>query len=269
MRITKRRMCNDIEPIIGKVSSYEPIVYGGMCNQSTVVMFNDCFEHDTINKLINDIESIRQIGGYSSIDIYFTSMGGVADTLFVLSDYLNNIDDIHINFIVNGMVASCGFYILLLIDNENIDLIFNSCCSGLIHLGDVYISARGQLVAEEGRYNIDKFYAEDLKRLNDYLKNELIHKLNLSKKDIKQLEQGKDVMFHKDELEKIVMDFRNRRYYQSEKAIEDYAGLLHKAHELNESLEKMQENYKKYNDRDIDEILKGEIVAMSKNDLED
>ena len=269
MRAIKRKMYNEIEPAIGKVNSYEPIVYGGMHNQSTVVMFNDCFDYETINKLINDIESIRQIGGYSNIDLYFSSLGGIAETLFVLADYLNNIEDIHINFIVNGMVASCGFYILLLIENENIDLIFNSHCSGLIHLGDTYISARGQLAMEESRYNWEKFQAEDLKKLNDYFKKELIPKLNLSKKDIKQLEQGRDIMFHGDELEKIITDFRDKRYYQSENIVEDYVILLHKANELNESLEKMKEKYKKYNDKDISEVLTDAISSITEDDLED
>lgn len=250
----QNKLYNDFEstPID---NGLEPVVYTGMQNQKAVVTFDDYFKHETITRLINKIESIRQIGGYEEIDLYFTSLGGVADTMFILADYLNNIKDIRINFLINGMVASCGFYILLLIENHNIDLIFNEHCSGLIHLGDTYISARGQLTTEESRYNWEKFRAEDLKRLNEYLKKEIIPRLNLSKKDMKQLNEGGDVMFHGDELEKKVNEYHNNRYFNSDEAIEHYVNLQQKISEYAVLIRDFKDKFQQYTGKDIDKEL--------------
>lgn len=250
----QNKLYNEFEPIPID-NRLEPVVYTGMQNQKTVVTFDDYFEHETITRLINKIESIRQIGGYDEIDLYFTSLGGVADTMFILADYLNNIKDIRINLLINGMVASCGFYILLLIENPNVDLIFNEHCSGLIHLGDTYISARGQLTSEESRYNWEKFRAEDLKRLNDYFKKEIIPKLNLSKKDMKQLNEGRDVMFHGDELEKIVNEYHNNRYFNSDEAVEHYVNLQQKISEYAMLIGDFKDKFQQYTGKDIDKEL--------------
>lgn len=230
----------------------KPVVYTGMQNQKTVITFNDCFEDETISRLINDIESIRQIGGYSEIDLYFTSDGGSADSLFVLVDYLNNLKDITINFIVTGIVASAGFYILLLIENDDINIIFNKHCSGLIHLGDSYMSYRGQLTSEESRYNWDKFRAESLEKLNEYFKNEILPNLNLSKKDLKHIESGKDLMLHADELEKIVKEYHERKYFNSDKVIEYYVALNQQVSEYAMILQDIKDKFKLYTGKDID-----------------
>lgn len=233
-----------------------PVVYTGMQNQKTVIIFNDCFNNKTITNLINDIESIRQIGGYEIIDLYFSSSGGETDTLFILADYLNGIQDIKINFRVNGMVLSCGFYILLLINNNNINLKFSKHCSGLIHLGDTWLLARSQLTTEKGRYNFEKFRAEDLKKLNEYLKNEIIPNLNLSKEDIKKLNEGGDVIFHGEELEEIVTRYHERKYFQSDEAMSDYILLKEEATELLCLIDNFKEKFKKYAKIDVDKELK-------------
>lgn len=236
-------------------SGLEPVVYTGMQKQTTVIVFNDYFEYITITKLINKIESIRQTGGYTNIDIYFSSLGGDADYLFVLSNFLNNLKDIHINFIVTGMVASAGFYILLLIENPNIDIIFNKRCSGSIHLGDTLISYRGQLSSESSRYKNEKFHAKSLEKLNEYFKNELIPKLNLSKKDIEQINEGNDVMFHSDELEKIISEYHEKRYFNSNEAVDEYTLIKQKIYHHKKVLSKMRDGFKKYANLDIENTL--------------
>lgn len=253
MKFNKNKLYKELESIPVD-NGLKPVVYTGMKDQKTVVAFNDYFEHEAIIGLIYNIESIRQIGGYDTIDLYFSSPGGVTDTLFILSDYLNNINDIKINFIVNGEVASCGFYILLLIENSNIDLIFNEHCSGLIHLGDTYISARGQLTSEESRYNWDKFRAKDLEKLNNYFK-ELILKLNLSEKDREKLNEGRDVIFHGDELEKIVNEYHNNRYFNSDEAVEHYVSLQQKISEYTVLIGDFKNKFQQYAGKDIDKEL--------------
>lgn len=236
-----------------------PIVYTGMQNQKTVIIFNDYFNNKTITNLINDIESIRQIGGYEIIDLYFSSLGGETDTLFILADYLNGIQGIKINFRVNGMVASCGFDILLLINNNNINLTFNQHCSGLIHLGDTWLSARSQLTTEEGRYNLEKFRAEDLKKLNEYFKNEIISNLNLSKKDIKKLNEGGDVILHAKELKEIVTKYHECKYFNSEESISDYVSIQEDISELLSLAIDFKEKFKRYAKIDIDKELGIEV----------
>lgn len=232
-----------------------PVVYTGMENQKTILVFDDIFETKSITRLINDIESVRQIGGYSVIDLYFTSDGGSADSMFMLSDYLNNLEDIHINLIVTGMVASAGFYILLLINNPCVNIEFNKCCSGLIHLGDTYVSCRGQLASENSRYNYDKFVSDHLDKLNDFFKKEILPKLNLSKKDLKHINEGKDLMLCADELEKMINEYHDKIFFESDEAVEQYIMLNEKIEQYAIALDKMREGFSKYADRDIDKEL--------------
>lgn len=229
-----------------------PIVYDGMNNQKTVICFNNYFENKNITELINKIESVRQIGGYVEIDLYFSSNGGDANCLFMLADYLNNIKGIQINFIANGMLASAGFYILLLIENTNIDIIFNDFCEGLIHLGDSYISYRGQLTKEDARYNHDKFHAQSLEMLNNYFFKEILPNLNLSDKDLKLLEEGRDILLHKEELERVVSEYHYKKYLTSEEFVETYCNLKNKEQDTKSLLKKMQDDYKKYYKKDLD-----------------
>ena len=254
MKFNKNKLYNEFESIAID-NGHKPVVYTGMQNQKTVITFNDCFEDETITRLINDIESVRQVGGYSEIDLYFTSDGGSADSLFVLADYLNNSQGITINFIVTGIVASAGFYILLLIENNDVNIIFNKHCSGLIHLGDSYMSYRGQLTTEESRYNWDKFRAESLKKLNEYFKNEILPNLNLSKKDLKHIEAGKDLMLHADELEKIVNEYHERKYFNSDEVVEHYVALNQQISEYAVALQDIKDKFKKYTGKDIDKEL--------------
>lgn len=237
---------SDLEELIIPDRSVKPIVYAGLLNQKSVLYFNDYFEKKPIYELINNIESIRQVGSYSTIDLYFTSNGGYIDSLFVLADYLNNIEDIEINFIVNGMVASCGFNILVLIDNEHIHLNFNDFCTGLIHFADNAISSRAQKNSDADRYVLEKFAQKELDRLNDWFKTEILPFLGLSKTDLKKLEEGHDVMLTREELEDAVANYNEYRYVMSDEFEIAYNMIDEQIAELKRSKANMTKLKKKY-----------------------
>lgn len=245
----KNKLCGEtLQPIKNRIT---PIIYTGMEEQSTTIYFNDSFDFEPIYNLMTDIDGVRQIGGYSHLNLYFSSNGGDADCLFALADYLNLIDDIKIDFVVTGMVASAGFYILLMIDNPNINIIFNTRCSGLIHLGDIYISSRGALSKESERYDWNKFVQKDIKELNKYFKENFINKLKLSKEDRKRLNQGQDLHLLKEELENVVYSFQEKRYYESEVFLNEYSHVKSQIDELNSLLDNMRQNYKKNIGKDL------------------
>lgn len=245
----KNKLCGDLfQPLKNRIV---PVAYTGMENQCTTIYFSDSFEFESIYNLMTDIDSVRQIGGYSKITLYFSSNGGDADCLFALADYLNQISDIEIDFVVTGMVASAGFYILLMIDNPNINIIFSDRCSGLIHLGDTYLSSRGSLSKESERYNWDKFLERDINELNKYFKENFINKLKLRKEDRKRLNQGQDLHLLKEELENVVYSFHERKYYESEDFLNDYSQLENKIKEFEEILDNMKQEYKKNTGKDF------------------
>lgn len=239
------------DPIVSSLilpKTVTPIVYSGVQNEKSIIYFNDYFEKKPIFELINNIESIRQIAGYNEIDLYFTSDGGFADSLFVLADYLNNIQNIRINFIVTGMAASCGFYILVLIDNPNVNIVFNDFCTGLIHFADSAISDRSQRSNEDERYEFSKFFKHELDRLNEWMKTEILPYLGLSKEDMKKLEEGKDVYLTRDELEEVVTNYKEYKYVTSEEfeiAYEMIDAEIEKLKESKRSMTKLKNKYKK------------------------
>lgn len=241
-----RKSSSDIEDLIFQDKSAKPIVYAGLVDQKSVLYFNDYFEKKPIYELINNIEMIRQVGSYSTIDLYFTSNGGYIDSLFVLADYLNNIEDIEINFIVTGMVASCGFNILVLIDNEHIHLNFNDFCTGLIHFADNIISSRAQQSSEADRYVIEKFAKAELDRLNNWFKSEILPYLGLSKTDLKHLEEGKDVLLTKEELEEAVANYKEYKYVTSDEFEIAYNAIDDQIKELKRNKAEMSKLRKKY-----------------------
>ena len=245
----KNNLCGDLPQAFK--NRITPIVYTGMENQCTTIYFNNDFEFESIYNLMTDIDSIRQIGGYNRINLYFTSMGGDSECLFALADYFNQISDIEIDLIVNGGVASAGFYILLMINNPNVHIIFTQGSYGVIHLGDTLLSSRGSLSKESERYNWNKFREKDIQELNKYFKEEYINKLKLRKEDRKRLNQGQDLHLFKDELEDVVYSFQERAYYESEEFMNDYREAKERVQELNHILETMKENYKKNTGKEL------------------
>ena len=243
------------ENILAPKDRVTPVVYTGMEEQYTTIYFNDYFDYDPIYSLMTDIDSVRQIGGYSKINLYFSSLGGNADCLFTLADFLNQINDIEIDLIVSGMVASAGFYLLLMIENSNVNIIFSSGSRGIIHLGDTLLSSRGSLSKESERYNFDKFREKDIQELNKYFKENYINKLKIRKEDRRRLNQGQDLHLLKDELEIIVNDFHGKRYYESDEFLNTYFEIKSRIEQGEGILKSMEEEYKKCLGKSLDKNL--------------
>lgn len=205
---------------------FEPVVMSNCDGEKTIIWWNEEFTVPTIYKLIQSIEVVRQ-SEYKELKIYFSSIGGDMVALRTIVDYLNELKNIKITIFVNGIVASAGFYILLMIDNRNINIQFDKYqSSGLIHLADSTQSGRGVLSNDSGRYNLDKFYQKHLEELNNNLTRDYLDKLDLTDEDRDKLQQGYDVILNYNELSRIVIKFREDRYRESEECEEEVIDLI-------------------------------------------
>ena len=237
---------NLCEDVFQDYNNIAPICYTGMQNQTAIINFSDYFTFENIYKLINDVESIRQVGGYTDITVYFSSNGGCARDLFVLSDYLTGVRDINIKFVVSEAVCSCGFYILLMLDSPNIQIEFSKDAYGLIHLATISLESRGQLSSEVSKYNSEKFKKASVDELNKYFIDNFINKLDLSEEDKNKILDGQDVYISNSELERLVKDFYDRIYTESDDFIDDYANIIAEIDALQALKEQYENNYKKY-----------------------
>lgn len=189
-----------------------PVIAPGWKNQSTVIYFNGGFDTDSIRNLINDIELVRQTPGYSSIDLYFTSNGGYNRDLNVIIDYLNNIEDIKINFIATGWVASCGFYILAMINNDNIKIEVQDSAMGLIHLADISVSSRDLLGDDQTTGN---YLIRHIEETNKDLKNIITH-MGFPQIAVDRILSGQDLHLTAGEIRAALKYYFDWRYYNSD-----------------------------------------------------
>ena len=203
----------------------QPIIMDGNATE-TVVWFSSDFTEYNIYKLIQDIEQVKQ-GDYKKMKLYFSSNGGCIFSLRVLANYLNTqIGDLEIDVYVSGLVASAGFYILLMLENSNIKIKFDNLSMGLIHLSDMLVSQRSMLSREDARYNAEQHYIKSTVTFNNWLTTEYLDKLDLREKDREMLQQGKDVMLENKELERIVTKFREDRFLESDECQEEIGDLM-------------------------------------------
>lgn len=230
----------------------EPICYTGLQEEKGVMIFNDEFTTESITELIYNIENVRQSGSYKCLDLYFSSQGGELHSMYRLVDYINNLEGLDINLIVDGEIASAGFYTVFLL--ENVNVIFNEACYGMIHLGDTYVSVRGQLDNTAPKYSWDKFHKTHMKNINNKFK-EFILDLDLTEKEKKHILQGKDLFLYKEKLEKVYEVYRNKKFYESDEAIETYIALKEQQSNIKKTLKEMEEHFKKYSKIDVTKEL--------------
>lgn len=205
--------------------SYEPIIMDSTVTDTTI-WFNSDFTDENIYKLIQDIEKVKQ-AEYRKLTLYFESNGGSITSLRVLANYLNNkIGDLKIEINVIGLVASAGFYILVMVDNKNINIKFDETSCGLIHLSNSQISCRSLLSQDNERYDAEQFFIKSIPTLNEWLTENYLDKLNLKEEDKAMLQQGKDVMLDAKELERVVTEFHEDRYLESEDCQEEVINLI-------------------------------------------
>ncbi len=180
-----------------------PVVYENLRNQKAVIYFEDDFEPDAIRHLINDIERVRQIRGYSQIDLYFNSRGGYAKELGSIVRYLNKIDDIRINFIANGPCCSCGFYILLLLENPNIAISILNDAYAMIHLSTIQLDGRNLLGNDLTPSN---FHKKSLEKSNEEWLEMLSH-CKLTREEMDIVKSGEDLYVDSDRLYDIIKNY--------------------------------------------------------------
>lgn len=230
----------------------EPVCYTGLKDEKGVIVFNEEFTQETITELIYNIENLRQSESYKCLDLYFSSPGGELHSMYRLIDYLNNLEGLDINLIVDGEIASAGFYTVFLL--EDVNVIFNEACYGMIHLGDTYISVRGQLDKTAPKYSWDKFHKNHMNNMNNKFKN-FILELGLTDKEKKHILCGKDLFLHKEKLEKLYDEYRNKKFYSSDEAIQTYITLKEQQTNIQKSLKEMEKNFIKYSNIDITKEL--------------
>lgn len=179
-------------------------------DQRSIICFDGGFTIDEIRNLINDIENVRQTPGFSEVDLYFSSRGGYLKDLSMLADYLNNIDDFKVNFICNDMCASCGFFILLEIDNENVRIRILESAYGVIHLATQYLDARDMLGDD---FRPAKFYKRNLDETNKIIMEKL-SKCGLTDEELKRVKEGEDIYLDNVRLEKVIKTYIDYRTYE-------------------------------------------------------
>lgn len=248
MRLNKREKVKNKAELPYKSNSMEssiqPVIFSGIEPTKGVFYFDDDFEEDNIMRLICNIEQFRQ-AGYLGLDLYFKSDGGDITYLFTLADYINNLpDDFDLNIIVNGMVASAGFYILLMVDNANITIMKSA--QGMIHMAGTYISSYA--LYNESKpisHDCQTFYMESIKKLNEFIVESYLSKIKISDIDLKHIKEGNDLFFTSEELEEIIYEYKDTTFIKSPD-FDSYIGDLESKlsmlqNSLNESLNKYKD----------------------------
>ncbi|MGL5646999.1 MAG: ATP-dependent Clp protease proteolytic subunit [Clostridium sp.] len=227
--------------LFGGAPKIDPIVFTE--NEKGVFYFDDEFNRDSIRNLINDIEMYRQ-NGYKALDLYFQSNGGDVDYLFTLADYINNLpEDFEVTFLVNGMVASAGIYILFMIKYANIIILESGM--GMLHLADCRVSGRAMYdTTSSPNHKSNKFVLENLNRLNEFLDKEYVENLQLNDEDKKHVQSGEDLYLHKNELEELLVKYKNRGYFKSEAFAENIALLENQLCAVEDELQSQLDLYR-------------------------
>ena len=228
--------------------------YSGLQDEKCVLVFDNEFRSESIARLIYDIENFRQNPSYNRMDLYFSSNGGCLQSMYRMVDYLNNIENFEINIIVDGEVASAGFYMIFLLENENVGVVFTETSYGMIHLGDTYVSARGQLDKRPSKFSFEKFKKEDIELLNKKFVD-LIDELSLSKEEKNHIMNGQDFFLSKDRLEKVYEDYQDKKYFEDEATINSYIELNTQYKQIKLAKELMEDGFKKYLNLDIKKEL--------------
>lgn len=211
---TKRSTKIDTQPLGEPLSMVaQPTVYNGLENDIYTLFFNDLvFTNEVIESLIITLEDVKVSGSYSAIDIYISSVGGLANQLIMFADYLNNYP-LDINFKIHGEVSSCGSILPLMVRGATIDYL--PTARAMFHLGH-------QRVHSSIRYhykpNLDMSSSdlEGLEELNTYLWDNFYSKLDLEEEEFEALKKGQDVFVNRERIEHIFETFKERQFFENE-----------------------------------------------------
>ena len=198
--------------ILEQADGLIPIVYTGVVNQSSVVLFDYDFTTTDVMHFINDMERIRQLDGYSKVKIYYRSNGGDVDALVMMADYLNNFNK-EVDLIVIGMVCSCGFYLLPMISNPLVNIVLTPTSCGMLHLVDIILFSRELLSNNKNKESVFNRRRSD--DLNEWLLNNYATKLGLTESDLEAIRSGEDVYLNREELRDALTYFHDRMAVES------------------------------------------------------
>lgn len=198
--------------ILEQADGLIPIVYTGMVNQFSVVLFDYDFTTTGVMHFINDMERIRQLDGYSKVKIYYRSNGGDVDALVMMADYLNNFNK-EVDLIVIGMVCSCGFYLLPMISNPLVNIVLTPTSCGMLHLVDIILFSRELLSNNKNKESVFNRRRSD--DLNEWLLNNYATKLGLTESDLEAIRSGEDVYLNREELRDALTYFHDRMAVES------------------------------------------------------
>lgn len=170
------------------------------------IVFSDEFTDETIKGLIYEIEDITsEFEEKDKLTLYFSSCGGNLNSLIMLVDYLNNLK-IEIDIVIHGYIYSAGFFTIFLLKKHNI--VFTISSEGMLHKGYMRIFT-SEMLDTNKKYSTDVVRVENLNKVNKYFDDNVISKLNLTKKELDMYNLGYDVYFDSDRLKELYTDFRN------------------------------------------------------------
>lgn len=211
-KIEKARLCATGE---GR-EIIQPTVYADLDQKTEYIcFFNDQeFEHTVIEDFICCLEDVRINNSYNSIRVYLMSVGGIADQLILLTDYLNKYP-LPITFVVCGDISSCGALLPLMVRDCNIE--YTPSSSAMLHLASTWVKSDILYTKNTNpSTNMHESRTKNLMDLNRYLLDNFYLKLDLTEDEIEVILAGKEVYLDRERLETIYTEFKDKQY------IEDY-----------------------------------------------
>ncbi len=194
----------------------QPTVYADLDQKTEYIcFFNDQeFEHTVIEDFICCLEDVRINNSYNSIRVYLMSVGGIADQLILLTDYLNKYP-LPITFVVCGDISSCGALLPLMVRDCNIE--YTPSSSAMLHLASTWVKSDILYTKNTNpSTNMHESRTKNLMDLNRYLLDNFYLKLDLTEDEIEVILAGKEVYLDRERLETIYTEFKDKQY------IEDY-----------------------------------------------
>lgn len=149
------------------------------------------FENEIDSETVQDL--IDRLSEHSSIDLFFTTVGGSAHAMRILLHFINNHPDIKIY--LTGYIASAGTFLFFecnkeIILCEDLDWI-------LFHLGDRQIEGSFRKTTLD--YTI---LTEQLKEQNDKWVSKY-KEIGLNPKEIKRIVEGDDVVLYRKDFSRL------------------------------------------------------------------
>jgi len=160
------------------------------------IIFDDELNEETVSKLIGDIQLFAKDYSTNEFEIIFTSEGGDVASSKKLLHFVNNSG---FDFVFSGIeyISSCAFDMFISLDCKK-KLIGVTIAT--LHL----TSCSYSYIGLKNKKSFENFDRDELKKENKQL-IAFFKSLNfLSKQEIKDIEEGKDVYINSDRMHKLI-----------------------------------------------------------------